>query len=631
MTKERITAILVSITVFVSPSILYFSNASSSLGFADAAEFALVAKINSVAHPPGFPAYIFFAHHWNYIGEMLFSDTIISLTMFSILCGSLSILLLHLTQIAVFKHTSKNFLLLCLSSAAAVLSVAFGVTFWHWSHNIEVYSLHALAFSMLLYGLVLMQKTGRAGFAIIAGAGLGIGLANHHLTIIFFIPFLLYILASNVFLEAPVKKQKFNVKKFLLNKNNVILVLSSAFFMVLLYYYMSLRAQIELPYKFGNPDNWSRLIYHLSGGAWIKNTAASVSGLVGLRFPYFMQLTFEQIFIFIPAAIWGLALLWKQKMKPLSITVIGYYVIVLLYQLRIDQTADTDAYMILPFMLFSFPITYALYILISRYKKTIYLIPLLIAIHLFVNFNKTDARDFNVSESLMKMLDESAPKGAVIMISDWTLVSQYHYYRVVNGFRPDLIVLNYDIKFTNYQIVPSLYPAFYDSIRVQYNDFINKLGRAHPQEIYNTGCTLDTPELMESYKTTVRRIQNYCTANGKAFMVDPKAFVFMLQSELMTTSSHVSGCFVSTVQTGLGRSFVDLPFDWLYSPLLYRQPACTDKIVDIEAMLDFNKNYYKSTGDVEMQQKAERSFVKIKSIQRKIKKRMPFVYRPQGQ
>jgi hypothetical protein len=394
---------------------------------------------------------------------------------------------------------------------------------------------------------------------------------------------------------------------------------------------MYLRAHIELPYKFGNPDNWSRLIYHLAGGAWIKNTATSVSGLISLRFPYFMQLTFEQVFIFIPLMFWGLILFWKNNMRDLVLIVSGYYLLILLYQLRIDQTADTDAYMILPFILLSFPITYATILVLSKYKKSIYFIPLLLIIHTSVNFGKTDARDFDVSESLMKMLDKSAPKGAVILISDWTLVSQYYYYRIVNGFRPDLVVLSYDIKFTHYQILPAVYPAFYDSVKTNYDEFITNLGKEHPQEIYNTGCTLDTPELMNSFKAVVNRIQSYCATNNKAFMVDPKAFVFMLESGLMTTSSHVSGCFVTSTATNMGKSFVDLPFKWLDSPLLLRQPACTDKIVDIEAMLDFNRNYYKAIGDNEMYQKAENSFIKIKSIQRKIKKSMPFVYRPKGQ
>jgi len=632
MTKEKILGIAIPIFIFLVTFILYFVNSSTSLGFADAGEFALVAKLNSIAHPPGFPAYIIIAHYINQIMEPIIGDAIISLTVFSILCSSIALVLFYLIQIQIFKSYATDQLIIMISAAASTLSVAFGVTFWHWSHNIEVYSLHALAFSMLLYGIVMMQKTGKTGFAIVAGCGLGIGLANHHLTMIFFIPFILLIFYKELFSASKkiIKGNPQPIIKALVSKNNIILVLSSAFFMLLFYFYMFSRAQLELQFKFGNPDNWERLIYHLSGGAWIKNTTASVKGLIGLRFPYFMQLTFEQVFIFVPFLMYGLFQLWSS-MRWLLLIVVGYYLILLIYQLRIDQTADTDAYMILPFMLLSIPIGMALLKLVSNYKKTIFLVPVLLIIHTYVNFAKTDSRDFNVSESLMNSLNSSAPKGAVILISDWTLVSQYHYYRIVKGFRPDLTVLNYDLKFTNYKILPSMYPAFYDSIQVQYNTFISKLGTSHPQEIYNTGCTLDTPELMESYKNVVIRIQNYCTTNNKAFMADPKAFVFMLQSNLMTTSSHVSGCFISTIPTGAGNNFVDLPFNWLNSPLLYRQPACTDKVVDIEAMLDFHRNYHRSTGNSDLNQRAENSYLRIKTIQRKIKKKMPFVYRPNGQ
>ncbi|MFM9007806.1 MAG: hypothetical protein ACKORE_04410, partial [Bacteroidota bacterium] len=35
---------------------------TGSLGFADASEFALCVELGSIAHPPGFPAYILLAH-----------------------------------------------------------------------------------------------------------------------------------------------------------------------------------------------------------------------------------------------------------------------------------------------------------------------------------------------------------------------------------------------------------------------------------------------------------------------------------------------------------------------------------------------------------------------------------------
>jgi hypothetical protein len=623
MENKRIIDTGYSLIAFFFPYIAYISNSSSSLGFADAAEFALVSHLNSIAHPPGFPSYVILSHFWSDLITGITGDHIKSLVWFSSLCAALATFFLY-RSICMLFDANGSFLNIRSAALTGTLAVAFGVTYWHWAHSVEVYALHSLGFSMLIYGMAGSHKTGNTAYALIAGTGIGIGLANHHLTMVLFLPLVvLWLMHTN---DSSRNERRIQLSQ-IFKKNSIILILTSLFFTVMYYTFMYVRAGNDIVYKFGNPDNFSRLWYHLSGGAWIKNTTASVSGLIELRFPYFMQLTFEQLFIFLPFFFFGIQWLWKSGMRGVLLGVLAYYLVVLIYQLRIDQTSDTDAYMILPFILLSIPVSAGLISILKWRPKLIFILPVLTLLQFFVNFHKTDARDFDVSESLMEMLDDSAPEGAVILISDWTLVSQYHYYRITKGFRPDLTVLNYDLKFTNYKIVPELYPAFYDSIKVEYNTFISKLGSSHPQEIYNTGCTLDTPELMNAYVTTVNRIKEYCRMNKLAFMADPKAFVFMIQNSLMTGASHVSGCLVSDIPTGKGSSFTMLPFQWLQSDLVLRQPACTDKIVDFEAMLDFHRNYHASTGNTKLQQQADDSFMKIKTLQRKIKRKMPFVYR----
>lgn len=626
MKNNRVIDTGYSLIAFLTPLFLYISNSSSSLGFADAAEFALVSKLNSIAHPPGFPAYVILSHYWSELFDNITGDHIRSLVWFSSFCGAASILFLY-KAISSLLDGHGEFIIVRSAALTGALSAAFGATYWHWAHSVEVYALHSLSFSLLIYGLAGMHRSGNMAYALVAGTGIGAGLANHHLTMVLFLPFVVLWLMT---IKGQNDKGKRIKLSRILSNQSLTLILTSLFFTVLYYTFMYVRAADDILYKFGNPDDLSRLWYHLTGGAWIKNTTASVSGLAGLRFPYFMQLTFEQVFVFLPALIWGIRELWIKKLFGTLSGVMGFYLIILAYQLRIDQTSDTDAYMILPFLLLSIPISAGIIAVLNKKPRFLYLLPVLMIIQISFNYKKTDARDFNVSESLMQMLDMSAPQGAVILISDWTLVSQYHYYRITKGFRSDLTVLNYDLKFTNYKIIPNLYPAFYDSVSTSYNSFISALGRAHPQEIYNTGCTLDTPELMNAYINAVNRVKEYCRSRDVPFMADPKAFVFLLQNNLMTGSSHVSGCFVSSRQTNMGESFTELPFEWLDSDLLLWQPACTDKIVDFEAMLDFHRNYHRSTGNNDLFTKAENSYMSIKTLQRKIKRVMPFVYRDPG-
>src|SRR5204862_4879094 len=104
--------------------------------------------------------------------------------------------------------------------------------------------------------------------------------------------------------------------------------------------------------------------------------------------------------------------------------------------------------------------------------KLKFILPILILLQTGFNFNKCDRRNYNISESLMHLLDVSAPKNSIIIIADWSLVMQYYYSRIVENFRPDLVVLNQDIKFNYYKIIEVLYPEFYKSIQPEYGNFI---------------------------------------------------------------------------------------------------------------------------------------------------------------
>ena len=216
---------------------------------------------------------------------------------------------------------------------------------------------------------------------------------------------------------------------------------------------------------------------------------------------------------------------------------------------------------------------------------------------------------------------------STILIADWTTVIQYYYCRIADHFRPDLIVLNYDLKFTNYKILPAVYPEYYKEIKPEYDHFIELLGASHPQEIYNTGCSLDTPELLNAFDSVIVKMKELAAQKNAPFMCDPKAYIFLLRNNLLSNQGVMSGCFVSNMQTNSSKAFLNLDYAWLNSPILLKEPSATDKIVDIEAALDFSKNYYKGIGNDSLLYIAETSYEKIKELQRKMKHNMPFVYR----
>jgi hypothetical protein len=639
--KNKLFYILFGALSFIIPSAIYLSNASDALGFADAGEFALVTKILSIAHPPGFPSYVFTGWLWGKLAAIFNSSHVWNMIYYSVFCSAAGCVLLYLTVVKILERNEN--LAEWAKHAVSFLTgagYASGVTVWYWSHGVEVYAFQILAFALLLYGLVCYNLERKKYQLIIAAVGMGLGLTNHHLTMVLFMPFALVFFANNILIPAaPVASGKKNkntapqsnfFSNLFQNKDVYWAIGITVGIMIFFYGAMMVRAAAEVPFKFGSPDNFSRLMYHLSGGAWIKNTQQEVEGIIAMRFPYFMQLTFEQLLAVLPFVIGGIIFLLQMNLRLLLLPTVVYYLLLLFYQLRIDQTADTDAYMIFPFYALCLLVPYGI-IWLSRFQKHLWFtMPALTAVAVFVNFPKANSKDYNVSTSIMHTLDYSTPKNSVVIIADWTTVANYYYYRIAENFRPDLIVLNYDLKFTHKDILPTMYPEFYSYIKKEYDHFINLLIKYHPQQAYNTGCTLDNIELSNAFRDLTFKMQEYAKVKNVAYMTDPKTFVFSLRDKLMTTQSHVSGMFVSKTPTGLGKEFLNLDYAWLKSERIMRDPAASDKVVDLEAMLDFHRNFYKNSNDNENYQKAQNSYLRIKQLQKDMKAEMPFLFRPPG-
>ncbi len=110
-------------------------------------------------------------------------------------------------------------------------------------------------------------------------------------------------------------------------------------------------------------------------------------------------------------------------------------------------------------------------------------------------------------------------------------------------------------------------------------------------------------------------------------MFDPQAFVTFSQNKLFSANAAVSGCFLSEARTDLGRDFEKLPFKWLDLPLIKHEPGAADKIVDMEAMLDFHQRYAIAIKDTASLPQITRSHDKIKNLEAEMKENIPYLYK----
>jgi hypothetical protein len=279
-------------------------------------------------------------------------------------------------------------------------------------------------------------------------------------------------------------------------------------------------------------------------------------------------------------------------------------------------------------MVLSIPIAYAVYRYFERLKLLI-IIPLLLIGTVVWSYPDHDRTNYPVSDSLMDLLDKSAPRNSVVVLSDWTTVIQYYYYRIMEDFRTDLDVIHYDFKFTHHHLLPLDNPELYKLIKPEYDRYVETLGRVYPYQIVNTGCDLNTFELNRDFKALVKRLETACKESNRVLLTDPRCHYMYGTNGFYDPARYVSGCFSSdrAVDSSYSTEFLRMDFPFLSSRLLYDDPSCLDKLVDFQAMLDQHISFYAANKDNGHLAQAEQAKDKVMRMQRDLKESMSFAYK----
>ncbi|MFM7218459.1 MAG: protein O-mannosyl-transferase family, partial [Bacteroidota bacterium] len=530
-----------------------------------------------------------------------------------------------------------------LSAFLAAMAFATGNTTWAWGNTIEAYPFQVLSMGILLYGLTAYRLSKSKSHLMIAAIGLALGWSNHHLTMIVFTPFLPLLFCDALLVkrtaEAKTKKRTpthdpwyVAYYKTLLSKDFRLFTLVSASITLGFYFWMVWRAQSEYAFMFGKPENLDLLFYHIRGGAYTKNLTETSSSISANRLPYFLNLTAKQFMFFTPLVLAGCYIGFRRGAGRVVACVLFYFLILLTYQLKNNQWASTDAYLLLPFMTLCIPLALSINSLMeSRLRRSMVvgiLTCCLVGTSVYT-YADHDRSSYPVSKDLMKLLDDSAPKNSVILISDWTTLIQYEFYRNEYGFRPDLEVMNYDFKYCHYRLLPINCPRLYKAVQKEYDAFIDALRVDQPYNVANTGCDLGNPLVRAAFQRLITATENYCQASGRTFLTDPRAHYTYSTERFYNPGRYVSGCFSSgsLCDSAYSDTFLKMDFKFLDSPLLLDDPSCLDKMVDFQAMLDQHISFYTNNNDQHHLSLANNARERILGIQKKLRKSMSFAYK----
>ena len=451
---------------------VYLLTISHSITEFDSGELAAVQATLGIAHPPGYPLFTILGY--------IFSKIPLGITkiyQLNILCSlwcvgaviffthTSKLLLDNLGKLKTTKETnfsSKIFNLLnnndpdaeLLKYIAAVISglfFAFSLIVWSQSTSVEVYSLQFFLFSVIIFLFFRMyfyadSEDGLLGGTnkgwILVGIFLGLGFSNHLMTF-YLLPALLFLYFS---------KYKFTGKSIA----RLIIIAAITFIVTAgLYSYLIVRSAQHPQLNWGNPDNLSRAIDHISAKYYEGMFFAGIDNVLRqLKFLFnsfgfydgkFLAGDFNINLIF---CITGIVISFISLRRYFYFNLILFLTTVL-FTVNYDIPDIYEYFSLSIFSLYLVGIP-AIILIVNAFKSPKYgaLFPLLIlSIILFIrigaNYRVADESHKYLFEDYVNSILKTVDRNAIIFANNWDyIISPSYYIQYVEGYRNDVQILS---------------------------------------------------------------------------------------------------------------------------------------------------------------------------------------------
>lgn len=511
MTEIRRRRLLASAIVFAVSLLLYLLTLVPSVDFIDAGELAAVAHTWGIAHPTGYPLFTLLAGIW---ALLPIGSGILRMNVFAAVLSAagaavtvqLVFDLLRATPVAVVRKTAgkkkgapressspEDDAMLLRAAVAGALVLAFGGTFWRTALSIEVYSLHILMLALVLWSAV------RLFFLPVSGARdlqrrmamtallLGLSFSNHMSTI-FLLPELLVLL----FTTHP-RSEGFGKG----------LMLSAAAFALglLPYLYLPLRAAAEPALNWGNPVDFERLFWHVSGkqySVWMFSGADAW----GKQFTYALEaFARDSVWLALLPAAAGAVTAFRRR-RSLGVFLLLLFVTCLFWAAGYDIN-DIDSYFLLGFFVLaiwtafglrSLPRLRALHGVPAQLRDPLAAGGIVLLALLVLQWGRVSQSGNYLVEDYTHNMYASLEKDAVVLSFQWDFwISASYYYQLVEHVRPDLAVLDKELfrRSWYFEQLRRNHPDIHASVRGEIEAFLVHLGRFERGEAYDPAAIED--------------------------------------------------------------------------------------------------------------------------------------------
>jgi len=231
---------LAPLSVFVISMVIYTITLAPTVTGEDSGELIAAAFGNGVAHPPGYPL-------WTLLASL--SIKLIPIGQIAYRVNMLSALLGSASAAVLCMILQRFFSVRYITAIATSLCFAFGRHLWSQAVIAEVYTLHVLLFCLILYFTLLWRHSKRNRDIYIVSFLVGLGLTNHHLTVLLGPVLLITVLATK--------------PKLFLSPKTVLLCLLFLAIGLLPYLYLPIAANQHPYLNWGDPSSWQSFSSHV--------------------------------------------------------------------------------------------------------------------------------------------------------------------------------------------------------------------------------------------------------------------------------------------------------------------------------------------------------------------------------
>ena len=451
MTRAKHQDAILGAVLLCSSFALYWSTLAPTATLVDSGELTFAASTLDIAHPPGTPFYVLLGFLFS---KLPLGSAAVRMNIMSAVFASASVLLLYWACSALLHLlTSEDKQLprkrqtrtlgktafaweltdggIRLAAFLASATLATSATLWSYATVAEVYTLNTALLAAALGATFSALHQRRAFLLDIAGLFFGCALAVHHVSALFLVPALAYLLFRfRDRLPAPHR------------------LFRSALFLgpgLLSYLYLPIRSASHPYLNWGNPSTLERLLWHVSGKQYQSNLSGD-AGTVARRMTFFADLWATEFSVLgILFGLVGLVLLWKygRRLFWFATTAIaanmGYAVVY-------DIAEDNEAYSLPSFLVLALCLAVASAFIIARWPSInrrlgialLILLSLVPILSGFTHYKENDHRGYTLARDYVASTFDGVEQDGLLLTMDWQLFSPMLYFQRVEGWRPDI-------------------------------------------------------------------------------------------------------------------------------------------------------------------------------------------------